>query len=396
MNTAVLDDATFGEARSRQKDLDKAFIYNEIRSNPGVSQKQLLERHQLRPTALSNTVKELISDGLIRVSEHASNGRQGRPEKRLETAENRFVSLAIYTESHEFRGAVVNSAGDVIGEASMTLPESAGEKELGHLYEQLIRTLKEQAPMESEVVGLGLSLVGNVDSEQQVWIECGRWPNIRNFDLSTIPNRHALPLYIARDLDSALYHELVAHPDYRDGTTLLLHWGTGIGFAYSYEGRIIGSRTGRFGTIGQTIVDIRCPEEGMDFESRAAIPALFDTVVEKYPDATDDERTFAQILQDPEIVDLPAVQNAVEYMAYCVANLCMMLYPERILFLGPFAENGDILEQLETKLRAIPLKHDINQRTALLAIDRGYRGCIFGSTYDLFRRALQRYLVARY
>ena len=82
-------------------------------------------------------------------------------------------------------------------------------------------------------------------------------------------------------------------------------------------------------------------------------------------------------------------------MRTCLLNLLVLLYPERILFLGPFAEQPKILRKLEERLRSSPLQHPVNLTTELIPIRGGYRGCLFGSTYQLFRRRLREYLTAR-
>jgi len=77
-------------------------------------------------------------------------------------------------------------------------------------------------------------------------------------------------------------------------------------------------------------------------------------------------------------------------------NICMIFYPDRILLLSPFVENPRILEQVRRSFKSGRMIDDLQHRTLLEPVDRGYRGCMFGATQQLFAEHLPSYLKARY
>lgn len=390
----ILQRALFTESNYRAKDRDKELVFREIYWGDGISQKELLDKHKIHPNALSTAVKELREDGLIYEAERRTRGRQGRPEIMFAANKTRLVAFAIFVETLEHHAAVLDLSGNVVFETVHHLPRAAKNRDFEALYDGLLHELKSEAPESAQVVGCGISLVGNVNSGKLLWVESERWPNIKEFSFRPLAQKHNVEIRIGRDLDHALANELHEHPEYSYGGTILLHWGAGIGFAYANEGRILHSRFGRFGTIGHSCIDVGPDGEPLaDFEDYASVQAVIASK-EEDKDLTGDEREFAEYLRSTNC-DEPNLNRAVGFMRTCLLNILVLFYPERILFLGPFAEQPRILRELENRVRGTALEHPINLTTEFIAIHGGYRGCLFGSTYQLFRRQLRGYLVAR-
>lgn len=391
----ILQRELFTETNYRAKDRDKELVFREIFGCDGVSQKELLDKHKIHPNALSSAVKELRADGLIYESERRTHGRQGRPEIKFVANKTRLVALAIFVESLEHRAAVLDLSGNVIFETVHHLPKSAKKRDLEAIYDKILNQLRSNVPASSQLVGCGISLVGNVNPSKLLWVESERWPNIKEFSFRPLADKHDIEIRIGRDLDHALANELSEHTSYCHGGTLLLHWGAGIGFSYANEGRILHSRFGRFGTIGHSFVNVGPRgEPKADFEDYASVQAVIASMGEDGKNLTEDEREFAEYLSSSGC-DAPSLDRAVGYMRTCLLNVLVLLYPERILFLGPFAEQPKILRELESRVRKASLPHPVNITTEFIPIHGGYRGCLFGSTYQLFRRQLREYLLFR-
>lgn len=391
----ILQRELFNETNYRAKDRDKELVFREIYWGNGISQKELLDKHKIHPNALSTAVRELREDGLIYEAERRTRGRQGRPEIMFAANKTKLVAFAILVETLEHHAAILDLSGNILFETVHHLPKSAKNRDLEHLYDRLLNQLTAAVPESAKVVGCGISLVGNVHSSKLLWVESERWPSIKEFTFRPLAQKHNLEIRVGRDLDHALANELHEHPEYSYGGTLLLHWGAGIGFAYANEGRILHSRFGRFGTIGHSFVNVGPDGEPQaDFEDYASVRAVIASIGEGGNNLTEDEREFANYLRTFSC-DAESLNRAVGYMCICLLNILVLFYPERILFLGPFAEQPRILRELETRVRGTALEHPINLTTEFIPIHGGYRGCLFGSTYQLFRRQLRGYLVAR-
>ena len=76
-----------------------------------------------------------------------------------------------------------------------------------------------------------------------------------------------------------------------------------------------------------------------------------------------------------------------------LSNLYKVFYPDRILLLGPFAEDKSISNELKSGFLAqIP---EYARSSVELDVMPGFQGAVSGSVYHLFRDALRPFLKTR-
>ncbi|MFT7757353.1 UNVERIFIED_CONTAM: hypothetical protein ODX46_14950, partial [Salmonella enterica subsp. enterica serovar Enteritidis] len=85
-------------------------------------------------------------------------------------------------------------------------------------------------------IGTSVSVSGVVDVESRTWLLTSRWPKIRDFDLAAALAPVTPEVLVCRHLDAELNARMLQDPVYGTDNTLLLHWGWGIGLAYSVNG----------------------------------------------------------------------------------------------------------------------------------------------------------------
>lgn len=388
----------FEPSGCRVKDQDKASVFQIIQTHAPISQKQILDTYSLRPGDLSGSIKELVADGLIRSVSPQPNRGRGRPEIFFQPCNDRLVCIAIYTDSWVFRGTVIDLAGNVIRDAHRPVSQNETEQALYDVQCDLIDSLTATLPSYTEVLGIGLSLPGNVDARNGIWRDSRRWENVRNLDYRRLEKRYSLPVVLSRDLDAALVHELILNPALKEELVVLVHWGIGLGIAFSYRGQVVSSNHGRFGTFGYMQFDPahRDHIDTPDLERFTSLRHLIYDFREHYPNMPLDERAVARIVAKDDLQEIPSFRRAIDYIGLTLRNLCMVFYPDRFVMLSPFVENEKILERVRGAFKNGRLIDDLQYHVPVTAVDQGYHGCMFGATQQLFAERLRDYLRARF
>ena len=386
--------------RYRVKDWEKARIYQEICVEPGSSRKSIAERFKLRPTTVSFAVQELIQDGLVQEGHIRTAGKPGRPELTLLPNLNRCLVISIYVQSRELRGVLVNMGDEVLAEQTRVMEERADNAVFLDTCVSIFEELSSAIPPGSELLGVGLSLVGPVNPNTKMLSFAARWPKIRDLDFHELERRAGLPVSLNRIHESELQYLIEKNKAYKLCNVVLFHWGFGIGIACSQMGRLLSSSTGEFGEIGHTIIDpdsnkrCQCGRLGC-LETEAALWALLPEIRKSSPDLEEHEEEYFELLRKPDTARLPAVRRALRFVILGVANVHRLLCPDRILFVGPFTENAEIFRALKQGFEESLFESE-QGHVRLEIVRGGFSGCSFGSSYPMFRSRLKQLLVSRY
>ena len=208
------------------------------------------------------------------------------------------------------------------------------------------------------------------------------------------------PCVVYKELKSILYSQIIQNRSYADGSTILFHWGYGIGFDYAHNGTILTSRLGNFGELGHIKVNLNatkrciCGATGC-LEAESAIWSLLPRLTRAHPSLTADERSFAELMAHHDLLAEPAIRNAVNYIKVALSNLYRHFYPDRLLVIGPFVENERIFDILRERLAA-EFPDSFPGRVVYELVRDAHRGCLIGNTYGFFRDRMRQLLRARY
>jgi predicted NBD/HSP70 family sugar kinase len=396
-------------APHRVKDEEKALLYREICVGRNATRQGLARRLDIRPSSVSEAVQELVDDGLVReLPAHPKGaahprgaaarpkGRTGRPQLILSPQAARFVAISAYVDSRELKGVLVTQQEEVLAEEVRVLPAEAGNREIRAAIIDLVKSLRTRVPEGSEMAGAGLSLAGSVNERTRTWAAVARWPKLADLDLSDVEARLDFPIILRRANEAELEYYLDSTPRARAGTTLLLHWGFGIGAAAAFHGRLLTSSLGRFGEIGHARIGTDgsapciCGQRGC-LESAAALWALRPVLAQAFGALPEDERDLAPLLGSARLLQLPELKGALNAVQEALAVLSMIFFPDTILLTGPFTENPNVLRRLAAGFRR-SLPAYAKEAVTVTAIPGGMNGTRRGGANPLFREALARAL----
>lgn len=381
----------------RIKDVEKARIYQKICLNSGVTRKRIVAELGFRPTTVSNLVAELISQDMVYEGEIWNNGKKGRPEVALHMNEYFLVSVAVYVVSKQLKAVLVNFSGEVLAENSVNVSSKMGNEDFLRILIELIEPLKQKKPDGAIFAGVGLSFFGDFNKIRQELIFSMRWPNIKNFAFRQLSEKLRCEVLVSTSLEAKLTDILLNEPHYRNGGTLLYHWGYGIGATYAMNGVILESTPGYIMEAGHVAVDVnnqtvcRCGNLGC-LETEAAIWALLPALSESVPDVPENENEFKKFFLDHDLGSHQQIIHATKAVAQSLATLYQILHPERLVLFSPFLMDERVYTFLKSQFyqRTSPYTHD---DVEFVRLEPEFRGEIYGSTAPLFKQRLQKELI---
>lgn len=350
MILATLEDSRFPVAHDR----DCAQVYRLVLGGLAHSRSDIGRLLGLRSTTTSRVVADLVSRRLLLEITGATAGR-GRPPAMLLANTRRLGASVIHVSSQSLSGALVDLAGHIVTERTITIASEANNAAIAAVMAELARYLLAAMPEGMSHAGTAVSLSGLLDLSRGQWLMASRWPRMRGLDVAAVLEAVAGPVEICRNLDAELRARAVREPEPFSGSTLLLHWGWGIGLAYAVDGRPF-APAGSFGEIGHwrlSALDGRrcgCGNTGC-LETGAALWSLLPALRRHWPDLEEDEVRLAGQLADRDLAGLPEIDAATRLVARALANACRIFFPTRIAVSGPFVANPGLWAHFDRLLR---------------------------------------------
>lgn len=159
---------------------------------------------------------------------------------------NRVVTIVFQVISQSVHTFMVNLAAQIIAHEHTEAPPGSDNKALEAIFRHLYNDIIARRPEDAEIAGIVFSLGGVFDRTTNRWIHTSRWPRMHNLDISAVFPKESDSITLSRTLDN----ELLIHLLQQDESTLLLHWGYGVGFAFGQSGDNIVEGGYAFGEIG--------------------------------------------------------------------------------------------------------------------------------------------------
>lgn len=350
MILATFDDNGFTAAHDR----DCARVYRLVLGGLAHSRSEIGKRLGLRSTTTSRVVADLVERRLLQERMGETAGR-GRPAAVLLANTRRIGASVIYVSSQSLSGVLVDLSGHLVAERTITIDGEADNDAIAAVMAELARQLLVAMPDGMSHAGTAVSLSGLLDLPRGQWLMASRWPRMRGLDVAAVLAPIAGPVEICRNLDAELRARAVREPELFSDSTLLLHWGWGIGLSYAVDGRPF-APAGSFGEIGHWRLSALagrrcgCGNTGC-LETGAALWSLLPALRTRWPDLEEDEARLARQLTGRDLLSLPEIDEAARLLARALANACRIFFPTRIAVSGPFAANASLWAHFTALLR---------------------------------------------
>ncbi|MCD4681335.1 MAG: ROK family protein [Bacteroidales bacterium] len=400
-NMFEIIDNLYGSMKHRVKDKEKASIYKQIWMDPGITRKGIVtELHKKRPTTVSYLVAELIEQNLIYEGAIISEKKKGRPEVPLFIKPDAFVCIAAYIVSQQIKAVLLRLDGTVICENSVQVPSDIENDQLFEYFTSLVTPLIEAKPLGSTFLGIGISMVGHFNMVTQELIFSIRWKKVKNFSFRKLSELLDCKVHIVNSFEVHLNYLLIHEKSYRVGGSLIYHWVYGIGASFSFNGLIFKTPSGYILESGHVPIDTNskkpclCGSFGC-VETEAALWAIIPQLLHEFPDIPNNEYEFASYFTKNRLSQHPVIKKATKIIAYNLATLIHLFYPNRIIFRSPFLLDKDVYDDLKQTLFSM-LPEFLMDDILLSVLKLEFKDEIFGSTSSLFRNRFKQELLVKH
>ncbi|KZM51070.1 ROK family protein [Labrenzia sp. OB1] len=366
-----------------------------VRDGRARTRSDVADQLSMRPTSVSDLVGELVDKAILHEAVIKLKGR-GRPAVALHFNARRFCAVLISVIDRKLVARAVDMDYGVLLEKSVEPLRDAGNAEMAACFQDLIAGIAEALPAGVELGVVVLSLSGVLDVPRRMWCFSSRWPNLQNLQISDALGHLPWDIVLIRNLDAELAGIRLKERLDESENTLLLHWGYGIGAAFCSGGSVINRDRGRFCEIGHWgLGDAKgrpCTCGNTDcLETVAALWALRPALKADYPDLPLDELGLAAEIRHLDLQDHSLIRAGLTQVLRLTANLCRILFPDRIILTGPFVQNPEIFREFVDAIGGSPLIKSVDRiRVSVGEIDRGREalGALNAPFDDLLRNFL--------
>ena len=181
--------------REQSKFHNKSLILNTIYNAKHISRADIARTTHLTRSTVSDTVSELIEEGLVAEIGYGQSAG-GKPPVLLQVVDDARQIIGIDLASGEFRGALVNLRGEIDERINIPIDEKSGDMALEFVYVLVEKLL---AAATQPIMGIGIGAPGLMDSDEGVVLTAVNldWQDLPLVDL--LQERYDLPVYIAND-----------------------------------------------------------------------------------------------------------------------------------------------------------------------------------------------------
>ncbi|HGY2265470.1 ROK family protein [Morganella morganii] len=309
-----------------------------------ITRKGLAITNKLRPATVTQLIGEMIQSGIIAEDTINHQPGPGRPEVGIIPDFRLLTAIFICIDARNITASLVDIRGVVLAGVHQPVhDDNADSATLLNCFRTLISRLLQNCRADTRVQGIIISLPGVMDAEHCHWLYTNRWPKARHIDLSQLAAEFSIPVCLVKNLQAELNAFILENNDLSARRVLYVHWGEGIGAASYSKQQINANQQGLFGELGQLTFG-----NSQTIEQMFSLSALRSVLSEALPGDLSNERAAAKTLQHADITVIPCLKAAADIWGRVLANIYFILFPDVIIFSGPFTHNEALFREITT------------------------------------------------
>ncbi|MGJ3348894.1 ROK family protein [Morganella sp. Je.2.23] len=309
-----------------------------------ITRKGLAITNALRPATVTQLVGEMIQSGIISEDTVNHQSGPGRPEVGIIPDFGLLTAIFICIDARNITASLVDIRGVVLAGAHQPVHDDNADSEtLLNCFRTLINRLLQNCRADTRVQGIIISLPGVMDAEHGHWLYTNRWPKARHMDLSQLTTEFSIPVSLVKNLQAELNAFILENDELSAKRVLYVHWGEGIGAASYSKQQINANPQGLFGELGQLTFG-----DSHTIEQMFSLSALRGVLSHTLTGDLSNERAAAKTLQHADIMAVPCLKNAADIWSRVLANIYFILFPDVIIFSGPFTHNEALFREITT------------------------------------------------
>ncbi|WP_026621500.1 putative NBD/HSP70 family sugar kinase (plasmid) [Ensifer sp. WSM1721] len=330
---------------STSRALNRRLILNLLRNRGPISRAELALATGLSPAAVTFVVTELMDDALV-IEREAMSSANGRRPIPVDINYEAHLALGFKLNRDNIACVLTDLATTPLATLEAEVAETTPEGMIHAIEHTIPRLLTEARRDEKDIMGIGVSIPGEVDPQKGLCLQSPRfgWRDLPFAEM--LAERVHAPVWIDDDVNAfAIAQKLFgAGRNHRNFAALAI--GTGIGCSLVLNGEIYHGSNSSAGKLGH-ITSIpggalcECGRRGC-LMAHAAEPAMLDEY-QRRKGAPTSRTAFAAAVDSGDETALTIVGEAGARIGRHLADLVNLFDPEVIIVGGEAVQFGDAL-----------------------------------------------------
>ncbi|MFD1212559.1 ROK family protein [Arthrobacter sp. GCM10027362] len=334
---------------------NQAVILDAIRrAHGGIARVELVELTGLSPQTISNVVRRLVDEGLVREDRKAVSG-PGKPRTLLALEVSSRFAIGIHLDPALMTLVLLNLDGKVAASARHEMPAVA---EPGHTVRAMADRVQEligaAGIARGKILGIGVAAPGPIDVPHGIVVGppmLQGWERVSLRD--PLQELTGLSVLLDKDVTAAAVAELWASERPGPENFAFIYLGTGLGAGVVLQGEVLRGASNNIGEIGHFPTAAEVPECACGRPNCVGMALAFRTLIRQGIDAglfppdqdlTDLALTTPAVMQlcamardgQPQAVEI--FDRAARHLGTAVAHVANLLDVDRVIFGGPLWE----------------------------------------------------------
>lgn len=329
------------------KNLNRSRILRAFRENDIIQKKELVDSLNLSITTITTNTRRLLEEGLIEETgiAESTGGRKPVVFKFIKEAK---VSFGVDLSPRQAAIIMTNLASEVIEYVKFPIVEQTMDEILLQVMALSEALLDKHGFLKTDCLGIGLSLPGIVDCENNILINA---PNLKvqSYSFKPFEEKIGLPVYIENEANAAAFAELILGAAAKLDNAIYISITEGVGCGIIANHKVAKGTYNKAGEFGHMRISDKeilcsCGRTGCweIFSSERALLKLF---TEQGGNAIADLDTFFKIYHEGNLLAKVALRKYLDYLLIGIENIMLGLDPEVIILGG---EIVNYLREIET------------------------------------------------
>ena len=286
-------------------------------------------------TTVSTNITELKEEGIVEdVRPMESTG--GRKAMAIKLKENCSYALGIALTPKHVKLLLINVKNKEIEKIKVRHNNDGIDHIVNLVKENISDILKNHNIDEKQLLGIGISVPGTVDSDNGIIKRCYLL-NVNNVNLKEKFEYLNVPIYIENEANLSAYYEYLNKKDLVDNL-LYVSITDGLGLGIIINGNIYKGSSNCAGEMGHMKINLdgkecKCGAKGC-LEAYASKNAILDEYNDKAKSKISDIEEFEKLCDSLDEIALDVLKEYISILGVGISNLTMILDPNSIVIGG--------------------------------------------------------------
>jgi len=327
------------------KNINIQTVLNALRCHGQISRAELSRSLNCDSTTITNIIRSLSKQNLVKSHGSVAGARAGRPKELLTLNSTAGYCIGLSFDPESIHGIVVDLAGKIVLRRQVHYKADITQIKFLALLKKISKNLFNDIAGK-KLIGIGIATFGPLDPRSKIISNTERFPAVNNLDLKEYfyKNFKLTPEVIdatATKTMTEIWNDS-RQADKKD--FILIDAGIGIGAVIVKKG-IIDRKEKYFGEFGHTVIlpdgeKCTCGMRGC-LETVAPIPAIEKTAAAALSCETITFDSIIERYQTGDPVITKVVDDSAKWLGLAVANLINLLIPDKIILCGALFELGN-------------------------------------------------------